>query len=89
MGLIGINLHAAAGPDCAELCDLLLTHFTLIFCKMFQFFTQNSESEDSFTPSVPEFDFDEVESNVRYLYFESHINLPCAVLNCKILMPGF
>ena len=32
-----------------------------------QFFTQNTASDDSFTPSVLEFDFDEVENNVRYI----------------------
>ena len=45
---------------------------------IFQFFTQNAASDDSFTPSAPEFDFDEVENNVRYCPSTPPISVPCA-----------
>ncbi|CAB4022105.1 Hypothetical predicted protein, partial [Paramuricea clavata] len=43
----------------------LCSHRNKLLLQLQQFFTQNTASDDSFTPSALEFDFDEVENNVR------------------------
>lgn len=47
----------------------LFNNYMMCIYLIFQFFTQNTASDDTFTPNAPEFDFDEMENNVRYLNY--------------------